>query len=108
MRSKTNQYGKGYKKRLKGIVSTKMRTAFIGALAAFEKDFGYLWGHDLDEDIPLTEKQEGFLDVWEEVRAVVLDNGNNQLRSLMKELDNHDVKWHRYEYEFNLGEKNSG
>ena len=34
------------RKRLDKIMTTKIRTAFIGAIDAFEQSFGFLWGQD--------------------------------------------------------------
>ena len=36
-------------------IETKVKTAFIGALASFESRFGHLWGHG---EMQLNEEQE--------------------------------------------------
>jgi hypothetical protein len=89
------------RKRLDKIVSTKVRTTFIGALAAFEDEFGFLWGHDLPED-QLTVEQQSMLELWKNVRTIVLDNGNTQLRAVKSEIANHVIKWNRYHMEFQV------
>lgn len=87
------------KNRLEKIVSTKMKTSFIGALAVFEKNFGYLWGHGIAEE-DLTEEQLEMLELWEDIRTEVLNNGNTQLRAAKNEISNHVIKWKRYQTNF--------
>lgn len=93
------------RKRLDKIVSVKVRTAFIGALAAFEDEFGFLWGQGLPED-QLTEEQLDMQELWIRARTNVLNNGNTQLRSLRTEIANQTVKWNRYQTDFQIGETN--
>lgn len=85
--------------RLEKIVSTKVRTAFIGALAAFEDVFGFLWGHDYPDN-ELTAEQVNMGELWERARTNVLNNGNTQLRSVRNEIANQTVKWNRYHTDF--------
>lgn len=87
------------RKRLDTIVSTKIRTAFIGALAAFEDEFGFLWGHNVSSET-LTDEQESMRNLWENVRTAVLNNGNAQLRAVKNEIANHVIKWNRYRTDF--------
>lgn len=88
-------YEKESKERLKKIAAKHTRTAFIGALSDFEEVFGYLWGHGEPEGY-LTEQQERFAELWEEVRNSILDRGNKEIRSFAKEIDNHKIEWQRY------------
>jgi len=83
------------RKRLDKIVSTKIRTAFIGALAAFEEEFGTLWGGQDPED-ELTSDQQDMRELWNRARTNVLNNGNTQLRAVRNEIANHVIKWNRY------------
>lgn len=83
----------------KSILTKRFQTTMIGALYEFEKSFGYLWGYDKDPDIDLTDREEKFLDMWEETRNQILNNGNNQLRKAISELDNASNS-HRYRYNF--------
>ena len=62
------------------ILKKRFQTTMIGALYEFEKSFGYLWGYEKNEDEELTDKEEQFLDIWEETRNKILNTGNNQLR----------------------------
>jgi hypothetical protein len=68
------------------ILRKRFQTTMIGALYEFEKTFGYLWGYDKPESEPLTEKEEKFLDLWEDTRNRVLNTGNNQLRKAITEI----------------------
>lgn len=80
------------------ILTKRFQTTMIGALFEFEKNFGYLWGHDKDEK-DLTDKELDFLDRWDVVRNQILNNGNNQLRKAISDLSkvNGNIK---YKYKF--------
>lgn len=82
----------------KQILTKRFQTTMIGALFEFEKTFGYLWGHDKDED-SLTEKELDFLDRWDFTRNQVLNNGNNQLRKALADLDKYSGNT-KYNYKF--------
>jgi len=90
-----NRYVEESRKRLDKIISTKMNTTFIGALASFEKNFGFLWGHTKKAE-ERTQEETQLYNIWENVRTEVLNNGNNQLRALRNELQNHNVSWNRH------------
>lgn len=87
----TESYQAKSKERLLKIIETKIKTATIGALSAFEDaQFGDLWDGEGEE-------YEHWYRVWSEVRSKILTNGNNQIRALKKELETHDITWNRYE-----------
>lgn len=87
------------RKRLDKIITTKMKTCFIGALSAFEETFGSLWGHGKDvEDLTPAEKQNR--ELWINTRTKILNNGNTQLRASQTEIANHVIKWNRYHIDF--------
>ena len=88
------------------ILKKRLQTTMIGALSEFEKSFGYLWGLDKDDEEPLTPKEERFLDIWEETRNKVLNNGNNQLRKAIAEINKVSGNNVRYSYKFNVREDN--
>ena len=90
-----DRYLENSKKRLEKIVSTKIRTAFIGAISTFEEAFGFLWGHGSNND-KLTEEEEIMKEVWEKTRTTILNNGNNQIRSAKNEIECNTVHWDRY------------
>ena len=96
-----SKYKDKSKKRLSNIVSTKMKTSFIGAISACESSFGFLWGHGVSEE-ELTEEQRAMREIWEEARAQILDNGNSQLRASMNEISNYDIHWNRYHLDFKI------
>lgn len=90
-----NKYMEKSKKRLSNIVSTKVKTSFIGAISACENHFGVLWGHGKNDE-ELDENEIAMREVWEDVRAQILDNGNTQLRAAMNEIDDYTITWNRY------------
>lgn len=87
------------------ILKKRFQTTMIGALYEFEKSFGYLWGYDKDEDEELTDKEEKFLDIWEDTRNRILNNGNNQLRKSISEIKN-NTGHYKYNYKFYPKERN--
>lgn len=80
------------KERLIRIMETKLRTAFIGALSAFEDEF-----REVKSD-PKNRQR------WEMMRNRILDNGNAQIRMMRKELGHYDVHWTRNVIEFESDE----
>lgn len=80
------QYEENSKDRLLEITRKKFLTTFIGALDKFEEAFSYLWEND-----------EEMMGKWNLVRVKILDNGNNRLRELVAEIQNHTVRWNRYQ-----------
>lgn len=94
-RAREQKFKEESRKRLDRIVTTKMRTTFIGALQSFEDYFGYLWGHNIPEE-ELTDEQREFRDIWDQTRTEILNKSNGQLRALKTELANHDISWNRY------------
>jgi len=87
------------KDRFKRIINTKLETCFIFALSEMERIFGNkLWGHNLSED-KLTDTQKENREKWKEIRLNILNNGNQQRRSLISELDLHDMIFIGYRIE---------
>jgi len=91
------KYAEESKRRLQKIVSTKLRTSFIGALDSFERTFGYLWGIDKDSEEPLTKEQDAMLQLWLLTRNRILTLGNNQIRAVEDELEQYTIWWDRYQ-----------
>lgn len=80
-------------------VEKKFQTTMIGALAKFENAFGYLWGHNKDNN--LTEKELYFRDLWENTRLLILNNGNHQLRCALEDIRNYvGSRKYKYHYKF--------
>lgn len=86
------------------ILTKRFQTTMIGALFEFEKTFGYLWGHDKNED-DLTNEELDFLDQWDLVRNQILNNGNSQLRKALSDLDKCNPQSLKYNYKFNSRRK---
>ena len=91
------------KQRLTKIITKKMQTIMIGALAAFEESFGFLWGYKKDNNNQkLTQEEKEMFDLWLSTRTKILDNGNGQIRASQNEIANHVVSWNRYHIEFKV------
>lgn len=89
------------------IFTKRFQTTMIGALYQFEQAFGYLWGFDKEED-DLTDSEYDFREKWENARYNILNNGNNQLRLALKDIQQIrcDMKTkYRYNYRFNNPKK---
>jgi len=91
---KEERYKEVSKQRLLKIGQKKIQTTMIGALSSVEKHFGFLWGHEQEDE--LTAEQQHVKSLFEEIRAEILDRGNNQIRNLEAELAHYDVNWLRY------------
>tara|TARA_R100001509_G_scaffold135428_1_gene89155 strand:+ start:2252 stop:2635 length:384 start_codon:yes stop_codon:yes gene_type:complete len=101
---KQKKYEEKSKKRLSNIVSTKIKTSFIGAISSCEESFGFLWGHGKDE-ADLTEEESTMREMWEILRAKILDNGNTQLRAAINEINSYSISWDRYKMEIPVKEE---
>jgi hypothetical protein len=91
------------RKRLDKIMTTKIRTAFIGAIDAFEQSFGFLWGQD-KKDSERTESEKQMFELFQKARTEALNTGNTQLRNARTEIANHTVEWKRYHLDFPVKE----
>ena len=66
-------------------VEKRFKTTMIGSLAQFEKRFQHLWEDEtIDED-----RREYYSELWQDTRDEVLNNGNHQSRSALKDLKNY-------------------
>lgn len=88
----------------KAILTKRFQTTMIGALFEFEKTFGYLWGQNKNEE-DLTDDELDFLDRWDFVRNQILNNGNNQLRKAISDIDKSAGTNLKYNYRFNSQKK---
>lgn len=93
-------------KKLCGFLRKKFNTTIIGSLASFEDLFGHLWGFGKNEE-DLTEEELKWRDVWEEARTEILDKGNNNARSVQRELNKYKISQVRYITNFIIG-RNEG
>lgn len=91
---------------LSQIITKRFQTTMIGALHQFEKYFGYLWGIGMDED-EMTDQQLDARDRWELARNQILNNGNNQLRQMLLDIENnHNNIKTQYKYKFYTNTRN--
>lgn len=84
----------------KNILTKRFQTTMIGALFEFEKTFGHLWGQFKPDDQPLSAQEEYFQEKWDQVRNQILNNGNNQLRKALVDLEKNEGNI-KYNYRFN-------
>jgi hypothetical protein len=61
-------------------IETRLKTTMIGSLAKFEEYFGYLWEED-------NKNRLEYENLWEQARTSILNNGNNQIRLALDELE---------------------
>lgn len=105
------RYAEQCRQRLDHIISTKIRTTFIGAIDQFEKSFGFLWGSDTEDK---TDSQQEMYQLFLQARTNILNLGNRELRAAKNEIANHSIQWNRYQTEFQVlpvtktGETNHG
>lgn len=89
----------------------KIQTTMIGSLSDLENFFGFLWGFG-DNDLELSEEQKHMKEIYEEVRAKILDRGNTQIRELELEFINYEVNRKKYLIKLPVGnpkgDKNDG
>lgn len=90
------------KEELMRDIEKNIKTTMIGAIAQFEKYFGYLW----EEDNINREKYE---DLWEEARNHILNNGNHQIRLALRNLSDFlyyksNTFQEKYHYKFYFGD----
>jgi hypothetical protein len=83
----------------KDLVKKRLQTTMIGALHEFEKSFGYLWGQDKELE-ELTEREDEFRYIWENTRNNILNNGNDQLRKCLLDLEKNNNYNKTYHYKF--------
>lgn len=88
----------------KNILTKRFQTTMIGALFKFEQNFGYLWGQDKDDE-KLTQNEEKFRSKWEDTRNEILNNGNNQLRKCLADLEKTQSNNIKYNYNLKKGSK---
>ena len=89
---------------LKHHVTKKFKTTMIGALHQFEKLFGDLWAHGIDKD-ELTDEEIDWREKWELARLEILNNGNDQTRAALQEIDHYSVSYDKNEYQFTLKDR---
>ncbi len=101
-----NNYNEFSKKRLLNNIEKKFNTTIIGSLAAFEEEFGFLWGHGIPYN-QLDEDQRELRSIWKNVRTRILDLGNSNLRGSQSEIAQYTMHWNRYVMNFKLFNKDN-
>ena len=95
---------------LKGA-KKKIQTTMIGSLSDIKNYFGFLWGFG-DDNTELSEEQKHMKDIFEEVRAKILDRGNTQIRDLELEFVNYEISRKKFYIKLPVqnpeGDKNDG
>ena len=76
--------------RLKTIMLKKIDTTMIGALDAIEKEINE-FTRKLSKDDSITLRE-----AYSRLRSKILDNGNNQKRSVNEEMKHYTVHWNMY------------
>lgn len=89
----------------------KVQTTMIGSLSDIESFFGFLWGFG-EPELQLSEEQKHMKEIFEEVRAKILDRGNTQMRELEIEFVNYEINRKKYFIKLPVedpkGEQNDG
>lgn len=80
---------------LSKVAKKKIQTTMIGSLSDIENYFGFLWGFNETEG-ELSPEQKHIKEIYEEVRAKILDRGNTQIRELEIELTNYEISRKKY------------
>lgn len=85
------------KKRLDKSITKKIQTTMIGALAAFEERFSFLWTGNTAEHMKMKS-------LWEDARAIILTNGNKQINTIKNELEVYTIEYNGYVIEIKMKE----
>ena len=72
----------------------KVQTTMIGALDIIEKQFGFLWCFEDQTD--LNDEQRQMKDIYDNVRASILDKGNTQIRNMEGEFTHYEISKKKY------------
>lgn len=95
-------------RRLVDSIDKHFKTTFIGALSAFENEFGpRLWAPEVPEE-ELTDDEYYWRKKWKAVRDVILTNGNNERRSTQAELREYTVRRDRDHVNIKFNQRENG
>jgi hypothetical protein len=94
------------KRQFSGVLDKKFKTTFIGAISQIQDAFGELWGENKQEE-DRTEQEREWYDIWQQVRTNILNNGNNQLRAALNELQQYNIIWEGYKLNLPIMEENN-
>jgi hypothetical protein len=93
--ARDDRYKEVSKDKLYKASKKKIQTTMIGALSTVEEVFGFLWGIDIPEE-ERTDEQKKVHELYEDIRAKILDRGNTQIRNLESEFVNYDITRKKY------------
>lgn len=93
------------KRRLQKAMETKINTTMIGAISAIEEKFGFLWGQGRPAS-QLTDRELDMLALKDELRTEILNNGNNQKRAAIAEINQYEVEWKRHHMDLAVEQRN--
>lgn len=94
-------YREQSRRRLQKSVETKINTTMIGAISAMEETFGFLWGQGKPKHM-LTDSELEMLALKEDLRTQILNNGNNQKRAAIAEINQYEVTWQRHHIDIEM------
>lgn len=86
---------KSFRESLEERLIKGFRTSFIGDLSQVEKFFGSLWGHG-KHPRDCTERELAWREMYEQCREAILNNGNDQLRKFLAELQRYTVTYNGF------------
>ena len=96
--AKRNNKSHQHKRHLLNKIETRFKTILIGSLAKIEDNLGFLWAYDTDDK--LTDEQQKYLDIWENLRNEILNHGNYHLREGLDDIEDYFDREERYSYKF--------
>ena len=91
---------------IKDAVAKRFNTVTIYPLSQFELAFGHMWGHGKDPE-NLTEEEKLNREKWEQCRENILNNGNNNRRDVIKQLDKFNIKFQGYTTKFYMTDRSN-
>lgn len=83
----------------------RIKTTMIGALSSLEDSFGFLWSHELSDDMR-SDDQLRLMEIYKVARADILDKGNEQIRLLELDFSYYEIS--RMKHFIKLPVKESG
>lgn len=97
MQDRKKQYERD---KLQAELAAKMKTIMIGAISSVEEKLGDLWG--FGKKRPLTQSEQEFSDLFQELRKDILDKGNTQIRNTKQLLEQYNIEYEGYSLEIRL------
>jgi hypothetical protein len=85
---------KASKDRLQDVIKKRMKTCFIGAISSVEKHMDFLFSTEEGKEL------------YETVRKEILDNGNDEIRRLEKDLEVYEIDFKQYRLELKMEKDN--